>query len=260
MNRVRYSISVKRLNHMCDAEDSGRYVKEFTVLAHLDKKIVGRLSGNMFDMMGLLESGLLYIFDETCVTERLYSMMYHGCPLSLTNDDIEKGFRPEFLKMINHNFGDKYDTHEHDDFIEGLWPSHYMATIGFVENIFVDCELRGNGIGNGLVSMLRQFRNSVDYMILQSHPNAAGEYLNSLNLTYDEIIAFSKTPEYRERFEKEQVRIDNFYKKIGFIDHMDNDHHWMIMGSEGLKALPQISKDKTIKHKLKKSSIDELGM
>lgn len=253
---IKYSIKIKSVKEMCDVRGIGDYVKAFKVVAHLDDKVVGEMKGNLFDMMNLLETGKLVVFDETATTERLYTMMYHGSPMALRNSDVAKGFKPEFVNFINSKFADVYDTHDHEDFDEMNWPTHYMTSIGFVENIEVEESFRGQGIGSAMMSMLRKLSNRVDYMVLQSYPNTMDEHVRKKGLSFEEEDEYTESPAYKKLFKKEQKKVDNFYKKLGFVGHQERDFQWMVIDQDGLNKMPKLAKESIIKHKKKKARDD----
>jgi GNAT superfamily N-acetyltransferase len=252
MPDIKYSVSSKKNKYMCDYEESGDYVRAIEVLAHDGDKIVGRLNGYIFNMMGLMEEDILDIFDESCVLDRLYCTMYHGTPLSLTGEDVIKGFRPEFLSFINGQFGQLYDDHNHPEFEEDLWATHYMANIGFVEDVIVNQDMRGKGIGKGLMTMLKKFTKDIDYLILQSYPNTIGEHIRELGLTHEEKDQYCKTKAYKEMFKKEQSRVDGFYQGLSFLPYKALGFQWMLMDKEGLRKLPSMPTSSIIKRPSKK--------
>lgn len=258
MSDIKYSVSSKKNKYMCDYEESGDYVRAIEILAHDGDKVVGRLDGYIFDMMGLMEEGMLEIFDESCVLDRLYSTVYHGTPLTLTGEDVTKGFRPEFLSFIHEKFGEVYEDHDVDEFAEGLWATHYMAKIGFVEDVVVDKEMRGKGIGKGLMSMLKKFTKDIDYLILQSYPNAVDEQVKKMSLSLQDEKAFKKTITYDELFKKEQVKVDGFYQGLGFLPYKTNIFQWMLMDREGLRKLPTMPAADIIKRPKKKQAEQSL--
>lgn len=247
MSDIKYSVSSKKNKYMCDYDESGDYVRAIEVLAHDGDKVVGRLDGYIFDMMGLMEEGMLDIFDESCVLDRLYSTLYHGTPLTLTGEDVTKGFRPEFLSFIHEQFGEVYENHDVDEFEEVIWATHYMAKIGFVEDVLVDKEMRGKGIGKGLMAMLKKFTRDIDYLILQSFPNAADEQVKKMRLSRPEEEVFKKTKAYDELFKKEQSKVDGFYQGLGFSPYKAHGYQWMLMDKEGLRKLPTMPSASIIK-------------
>ena len=254
MSDIKYSVSSKKNKYMCDYEESGDYVRAIEILAHDGDKIVGRLDGYIFDMMGLMEENILEIFDESCVLDRLYSTVYHGTPLTLTGEDVTKGFRPEFLSFINDKFGCRFDKHDHPEFEEHVWASHYLANIGFVEDVVVNQDMRGKGIGKGLMAMLKKFTRDIDYLILQSFPNAADEQVKKMRLSRPEEEVYKKTKAYDELFKKEQSKVDGFYQRLGFSPYKAHGYQWMLMDKEGLRKLPAMPSASIIKRPAKKIS------
>lgn len=254
MSDIKYSVSSKKNKYMCDYEESGDYVRAIEVLAHDGDKVVGRLEGYIFDMMGLMEEGMLDIFDESCVLDRLYSTLYHGTPLTLTGEDVTKGFRPEFLSFIHEQFGEVYEDHDVDEFEEGLWATHYMAKIGFVEDVVVDKDMRGKAIGKSLISMLKKFTKDIDYLILQSYPNAVDEHVKQMCLSLPEEKDFKKTKAYGDMFKKEQGRVDGFYQSLGFHPYKPDVYQWMLMDKEGMRQLPAIPASIIIKRPTRRNS------
>jgi GNAT superfamily N-acetyltransferase len=252
MSEIKYSVSTKKNKYMCDYEESGDYVRAIEVLAHDGDKVVGRLNGYIFDMMGLMEEDILEIFDESCVLDRLYCTMYHGTPLTLTGEDVRKGFRPEFLSFINEQFSCRYDKHDHPEFDEHVWAAHYLANIGFVEDVVVNQDMRGKSIGKGLMTMLKKFAKDIDYLILQSFPNVMGEQTREMGLTLSEREAYCKTKAYKEMFEKEQGKVDGFYQGLGFLPYKAHGFQWMLMDKEGLRKLPAIPASSIIRRPAKR--------
>ncbi len=254
MSDIKYSVTSKKNRNMCDFEDAVRHIRTIEILAHDGDKIVGTLDGYIFDMYGLMKDGLLQIFDESCVLERLYCTLYHGTPLILSEEDVIKGLRPEFLSFINEQFGDAFFEHEDFEFDDELWATHFNTKVGFVEDVRVNKDRRGEGIGKGLMSMLKKFTRSIDYLILQSYPNAVDELVKDMKLTRAQEEVFVKSKKYDQIFNAEQQKVNSFYQGIGLVPYKAHGYQWMVMDKEGIKKLPAISQSHIIKRRVKRDT------
>jgi len=239
---------------MCDYEESARHVRTIEILAHDGDNVVGTLDGYIFDMYGLMEDGVLEIFDDTSVLERLYCTLYHGTPLMLSEEDVVKGFKPEFLSFIHEHFGEAFFEHEDFEFDDELWATHFKTKIAFVEDVKVNKELRRQGIGKGLMSMLKKFTRSIDYLILQSYPNAVDELVKDMKLNRAQEEVFVKSKKYDQVFKNEQEKVNRFYQGMGFVPYKAHGYQWMVMDKEGIKKLPAISQSHIIKRRVKRDT------
>lgn len=239
IEKIEYKISVTPARNMCDYEDSDLFVKNFKISAKKGGEEIGVAHGYIFNMQALAECNMLDILDDTETTDRLFCSLYHSTPLNADIDSMVKGFRPDCLAAINENFECTFDSvDQHDD----AWFSHYDITIGFLDNVDVRKEYRGLGVGSKMINMLKRFRNTVDFMFLQSYPGEVYEAIGELRLGYDKEDDFFKSDTGKSQLSDGQVKIDKFYSNRGYKSFKVDGWTWMVMDKQGLKTLEKESK------------------
>ncbi|WP_274644686.1 GNAT family N-acetyltransferase [Pseudomonas serbica] len=237
--KIDYKISVTPARNMCDYEDSHLFVKNFKISAKKGEKEIGVANGYIFNMRALAECNMLDILDDTETTDRLFCSLYHSTPLNADIESMVKGFKPECLEAINENFECSFDSvDDHDD----AWFSHYDITIGFLDSVDVRKEYRGLGIGSKMMNMLKRFRNTVDFMFLQSYPGEVYEELRDLKISYDEEDQYLKTDAGKKQLMDGQLNIDKFYSSRGYKPFKVDGWTWMVIDKQGLKTLEKESK------------------
>jgi GNAT superfamily N-acetyltransferase len=230
---IEFKFSIKPAR-MCGYEDSRKYVKKFKVTALNGEDKVGEMYGFIFNMHELMSEGLLEIFDETILTTRLFRSVYNGEPLNLTEEDIYKGFNYNFLTAANQYFDNCFSTTGEDD---SAWLDHYDIVLGFVDSIEINAEYRGQGIGAKMMNMLSRFRNTVDFMVLQSFPVEVQEKINGMNMSTKDRDAFNTSMKGIELYAEGQLKIDTFYSKLGYKPFKVNGCNWMVMDKQGLRKI-----------------------
>jgi hypothetical protein len=106
------------------------------------------------------------------------------------------------------------------------------------------------------MSMLRKLSNRVDYMVLQSYPNTMDEHARKKGLSFEKEKQYTESPAFKKLFKNEQKKVDDFYKKLGFVGFREREYQWMVIDQDGLNKLPKLAKESVIKHKKKKSRDD----
>ena len=237
--KIEYKISVSPSRNMCDYGESGEFVKKFKISALMSKVEIGSAQGYIFNMFPIMQNEMLDLFDDTDTTARLFSALYHGTPLDASIDSVINGFKPECLNALNEHFDSDFYSIEDDD---DSWIGHYEIVIGFLYSVDVDSKYRNLGIGSKMMNMLKRFRNTVDFMFLQSYPAGILEEIRELKLGHEGEDRYFKTEECKNRFEDGQLKIDKFYSGLGYKPFKSNDCVWMVMDKYGLRALEKESR------------------
>lgn len=232
--RITFKISVTPAKNLCDYEESGEYVKKFKLTALNGDKPVGIMHGFIFSMFDLMRDGMLVVFDETILMSRLYSSIYNGEPLTVNEDDIYKGLNNKSLAAFNKHFNSNFVHVDQDD---GAWADHYDIVLGYVDSLNIDPEFRGLGIGSKMMNMLSRFRNTVDFMVLQSFPEGVTEQISNMGLSSKERDSFSNSEEGKALYAQGGVQIDKFYSNLGYKNFKVNGCNWMAIDRNGLKAI-----------------------
>lgn len=237
--KIEYKISVSPARNVCGYHDSGEFVKKFRVSANKGGKEIGAAEGYILNMSKMMEYDRLILLDYTATTESLFSSLYHSTPLDADMASISKGFKPECLSALNEHFGCDFDSIDDDD---DAWLGHYGITIGFVDSVDVEKEYRGMGIGSKMMNMLKRFRNTVDFMFLQSYPGETQEKVRELKLTNEEEDVFFNSDACKKKYAEGQLKVDRFYDKLGYKSFNANGSVWMVIDKSGLRNLEKESR------------------
>lgn len=185
-------------------------------------------------MYELMENYMLDIFDDTETTERFFKTIYHSTPLNADDKSCQNGIREDCLNLLNSEFSTKIPSIESHEL---AWLQHFSVTLGFVDNVWVDEKYRGAGIGSKMVNMLARFRNTVDFIFLQSYPSQAFEEIRRKHPGFESENRYINSSEGRKLISDAQRGIDNFYINLGYSKFKCDGFTWMAIDSQRLKKI-----------------------
>lgn len=195
-----------------DFDYKNKNIRRITITAHQDGVVAGTLIGYMLDIgkayqedcTQLIEVEDLFLIEGEI--NSLCSLMYGTTAreLGARYKNRQRIFSSRFRKLIA-QMG--YSKPSRMDLMCNK--TDFSKTVLYVSRVCVNPIFRGAGIGSRLLKELSAFHSKVDYIALMSFPYES-EY---------------ETPN-SDRYIQEQIRLDRFYKRLGFIQ--GSNSRWMV--------------------------------